>query len=44
MARGNYADQYQLDLGWRQDETREGALRLERMDISDGNRRLTASG
>ncbi|MBS4694567.1 poly-beta-1,6 N-acetyl-D-glucosamine export porin PgaA [Aeromonas allosaccharophila] len=44
LARGNYADQYQLDLGWRQDETREGALRLERMDISDGNRRLTASG
>jgi poly-beta-1,6 N-acetyl-D-glucosamine export porin PgaA len=44
LARGNYADQYQLDLGWRQDETREGALRLERMDLSDGNRRLTASG
>ncbi|WED77305.1 poly-beta-1,6 N-acetyl-D-glucosamine export porin PgaA [Aeromonas allosaccharophila] len=44
LARGNYADQYQLDLSWRQDETREGALRLERMDISDGNRRLTASG
>lgn len=44
LARGNYADQYQLDLDWRQDETREGALRLERMDLSDGNRRLTASG
>lgn len=44
LARGNYAAQYQLDLGWRQDETREGALRLERMDLSDGNRRLTASG
>lgn len=44
LARGNYADQYQLDLGWRQDETREGALRLERMDISDGNRRLSVSG
>ncbi|RAJ07331.1 poly-beta-1,6 N-acetyl-D-glucosamine export porin PgaA [Aeromonas salmonicida] len=44
LARGNYADQYQLDLGWRQDETREAGLRLERMDISDGNRRLTASG
>lgn len=44
LARGNYADQYQLDLGWRQDETREGALRLELMDLSDGNRRLTASG
>ncbi|EKB21083.1 poly-beta-1,6 N-acetyl-D-glucosamine export porin PgaA [Aeromonas veronii AMC34] len=44
LARGNYADQYQFDLGWRQDETREGALRLERMDISDGNRRLSVSG
>ncbi|MGL4250266.1 MAG: poly-beta-1,6 N-acetyl-D-glucosamine export porin PgaA [Aeromonas sp.] len=44
LARGDYADQYQLDLVWRQDETREGSLRLERMDISDGNRRLTASG
>ncbi|MFM4943589.1 poly-beta-1,6 N-acetyl-D-glucosamine export porin PgaA [Aeromonas bivalvium] len=44
LARGDYADQYQLDLGWRQDETREAGLRLERMDIEDGNRRLTASG
>ncbi|WP_197460133.1 poly-beta-1,6 N-acetyl-D-glucosamine export porin PgaA [Aeromonas enteropelogenes] len=44
LARGHYADQYLLDLGWRQDETREGGLRLERMDIDDGNRRLTASG
>ncbi len=43
LARGHYADQYLLDLGWRQDETREGGLRLERMDIDDGNRRLTAS-
>ncbi|MFM4703118.1 poly-beta-1,6 N-acetyl-D-glucosamine export porin PgaA [Aeromonas bivalvium] len=44
LARGDYADQYQLDLGWRQDETREAGLRLERMDIEDGNLRLTASG
>ncbi|MGY3904107.1 poly-beta-1,6 N-acetyl-D-glucosamine export porin PgaA [Aeromonas lusitana] len=44
LARGDYADQYQLELNWRQDESREAGAQLELMDLSDGNQRKSVSG
>lgn len=44
LARGDYADQYQLELNWRQDESREAGAQLELMDLSDGNLRKSVSG